>query len=468
MSIRLRLTLLYSIILAVTLTGFSIASYVTVAGDGLNRLVDTLESKAQRIVSDEQFDLNDVEPLANQFAGPEIYVQTRDAADTVVDRSANLGDNVLPLDSAARADVESGASWVETAFVAGERRLIYNQPVLEDGSPVALLQISNSLTDRDRSLSNLARVLLIGNVLVIMAAFGTGWLLAGIGLRPISRLAQAVSAIGQTRDFARRVNDAAANGEIGQLATTFNQMLAELEDAHRQTEQALQAQRRFVADASHELRTPLTTVRGNLELLRREPPISQEDRYEVLLDLVEETDRLIRLVNDLLLLARADVQPPQWQEPVQLRPLLDNVARQMKQLAPERAIQFEPRSANGRAANITVLGNEDALKQLLLILLDNAVKHTPPTAKIFLETAVSSSHVTICIEDTGPGIPPDELPRIFDRFYVVDTARTQNSTGLGLSIAKTLVESQNGRISVESSPNQGTTFKVTFQCQKES
>ena len=463
MSLRLRLTLLYSTILAITLTGFSIASYVTVAQDGINRLEDTLASKAQRIVADDRFQLGEIEPLVNQYAGPEIYVQTRSAAGNIVDRSLNLGENSLPLDGTVLQTAVS--PWVETAVIAAERRLIYNQPITVGEAAGGLLQISNSLTDRDRSLNNLARVLVAGNLLVMLAAIGTGWWLAGVGLRPISRLARAILKIGHSRDFARRVNYAGSDDEIGQLATTFDQMLAELEDAHRQTEQTLQTQRRFVADASHELRTPLTTVRGNLALLRREPPISDSDRYDVLADLVEETDRLIRLVNDLLVLARADVQPPEWQEPVPLQPLLDSVERQIKQLAPERHIQFA-QVANGRSASATVLGNEDALKQVLLILLDNAVKHTLPDAEILLETAVTPSQVTISVCDTGSGIPTEELTRIFDRFYVVDTARSQNSTGLGLSIAKTLVESQNGRITVISNPGQGTTFEVTLPCQK--
>ncbi|WP_420643909.1 sensor histidine kinase [Candidatus Leptofilum sp.] len=460
MSLRLRLTLLYSTILALTLTGFSIASYVTVAQDGLNRLEATLASKAQRIVADAQFDPNEIALLVNQYAGPEIYVQTRSAAGEIMDRSQNLGENRLPVDEAVWGTAVS--SWTATTFIAGERRLIYNQPIEAGEAAGGLLQISNSLTDRDRLLTNLGQVLVAGNLLVILAAVASGWWLAGIGLRPISRLARAILKIGQARDFGRRVNYVGADDEIGQLATTFDQMLAELEDAHRQTEQALQTQRRFVADASHELRTPLTTVRGNLELLRREPPISDGDRYNVLADLVEETDRLIRLVNDLLILARADVQPPNWQEPVALQPLLNSVQRQMKQLAPERHIQF----ANGRSLSTTVLGNEDALKQVLLILLDNAVKHTPPEAEIKVETAVTHSQITINVCDTGPGIPAEEITRIFDRFYVVDTARSQDSTGLGLSIAKTLVESQNGRINVVSNPRQGTVFEVTLSCQK--
>jgi len=460
LSIRLRLTLLYSAILATTLIGFSIASYLTVAHDGFTRLVDTLASKAERIVTAEEFQPEDIEALSHQFAGPEVYVQTRDEMGIILDRTPNLAQYNLPLTPTEKADSITEFGWVDIVFIDGERRLIYNLPLTNQGTTDGILQISNSLTDRDHSLNNLTQVLVAGNVLVILGAFGVGcfW------FRPFFSLSEAILIIGHTRDFAKRIRYKGADDEIGQLANTFDQMLSELEDAHRQTEQALKAQNRFVADASHELRTPLTTVRGNLELLRRDPPITDNDRIAVLTDLNEETDRLIRLVNDLLVLARADVQPPQWRDSVLLQPLLESVERQMVQLAPNREICFKS-DTDSASTPVAFLGNEDALKQVLLILLDNAIKHTSPSSKISVYTSVSNSTVEVAVCDTGAGIPEEELTRIFDRFYVVDTARSQDSTGLGLAIAKTLVESQNGRLSVVSS-HEGTTFKVNLSCQQ--
>ncbi len=464
MSIRLRLTVLYSVILATTLIGLSIASYLTVAHVGFNRLVDTLASKADRIVIAEEFQLNDIEALSHQFAGPEVYVQTRDETGNILDQTPNLVGNNLRLTLTERNDSVIESAWVDIMVINDERRLIYNLPIINQGTEVGVLQLSNSLSDRDNSLNNLMQVLVAGNVLVILGAFGIGWFVAGIGLRPIFSLSEAILDIGYTRDFAKRIHYGGADDEIGQLANTFDEMLSELEDAHRQTEQALKAQNRFVADASHELRTPLTTVRGNLELLRRDPPITEDDRVAVLTDLNEETDRLIRLVNDLLVLARADVQPPKWQDTVLLQPLLESVERQMGQLAPNREICFKS-DGDSASTPISFLGNEDALKQVLLILLDNAIKHTPPSSQISVHTAVCDSTVEISVCDTGTGISQEELSRIFDRFYVVDTASTQDSSGLGLAIAKTLVESQNGRLSVVSS-HEGTTFKVNLSCQK--
>jgi signal transduction histidine kinase len=218
----------------------------------------------------------------------------------------------------------------------------------------------------------------------------------------------------------------------------------------------LQAQRRFVADASHELRTPLTTIRGNIGLLRREPPINAEDRADILADTVDETDRLIRLVNDLLVLARADAQQLLQNKPIQVAPLLEDACRQIKLLAPQRTLecQIEP--------NLTVTADGDALKQVLLALLDNALKHTPPEAVIIVKTITGRNSISISVGDNGPGIEQTELPQIFDRFYRGDPARSGPGTGLGLAIASELIKAQNGTLKVESQPGQGTVFTLKF------
>jgi signal transduction histidine kinase len=298
--------------------------------------------------------------------------------------------------------------------------------------------------------------LLIGSSGAVIAAFGIGWLLAGFTLRPINRLRLTAQTIGAERDFNRRVDHSGPNDEIGQLVTTFNNMLAELQAAYVQVEETLQAQRRFVADASHELRTPLTTLRGNIGLLQREPPISGEDRTDVLTDMVEETERLMRLVNELLVLARADAGRPLEQEPVRLKPLVEDVYQQVKLLAPQRSIICRSE------ADVSVLGNGDALKQVLLVLLDNALNHTPPEAVITLATAPNNGQIEIWVSDNGPGIAPAHLPHIFDRFYRGDAARSSPGTGLGLAIADELTQAQHGTITVQSQVGQGSVFTLSF------
>ncbi|MFN8539688.1 MAG: HAMP domain-containing sensor histidine kinase [Thermomicrobiales bacterium] len=202
--------------------------------------------------------------------------------------------------------------------------------------------------------------------------------------------------------------------------------------------------------------TPLTTIRGNLALLGREPPISGEDRLAVLADMTEESERMSRLVDDLLTLARADAGRQLQVVPVALAPLLDDLARQARLLAPERSIGYVPPADAG----VQVRANRDALKQIALILLDNALKHTPPGAAIELSANIEGGQAAIAVRDTGPGISPDIRAHLFERFYRADIARTRGGTGLGLAIAKALTEAQGGTIAAESRPGQGSVFIV--------
>ena len=172
--------------------------------------------------------------------------------------------------------------------------------------------------------------------------------------------------------------------------------------------------------------------------------------------MVDETERLMRLVSELLVLARADAGRPLQQEPVHLKPLLEDVCQQVKLFAPQRSIicQVEP--------DPTVIGDGDALKQVLLVLLDNAVKYTPPETTVTLKTNQHNGQVAIQVNDDGPGIAPEQLAHLFDRFYRGDTTRTSPGTGLGLAIADELTRAQRGTITVESKVGQGSTFTLTF------
>lgn len=454
MSLRLRLTLLYSIILALTLIVFSGVLYLTVSRVTVAVVQTALQEQAKRLVSSGKLHLDNIEYPAHKFVPRETYVQTRYFNGTIIDKTSNLGSQALPLSERGLQMCRAGRSWTETVSTVDGRLLVYSAPIGANNQQVGILQVAQSIADYDQSLAALRRVLVIGGVVVTLAAFGIGWVLAGAALRPIDRITQTAQTIGAERDFDRRVPSTGLNDEIGRLATTFNAMLAQLQDAYRQVEQALHTQRRFAGDASHELRTPLTTIRGNLGLLQRQPPISDEDREAVLDDMVDETDRLMRLVNDLLVLARADAGRQLQSAPIALDPLFEETCRQVRALAPER--QFTCAAPEGLA----VLGDRDALKQVLLILLDNGLKHTPPNAAITLSAAAEGDQVAISVRDGGPGIPAAVLPHIFERFYRADPSRTGVGAGLGLSIAHALAEAQHGSIGVTSQPGQGSTFTV--------
>lgn len=457
MSIRLRLTLLYSGILAITLIAFCTILYVTQAQLTFNTIKSTLERQAQEFaVRERRFPRHSEEGQTPPAALPGRWTQTRNPDGTVIARTFDLGDTTLPLTPAGLAAVQGGTGWSETALVQDEPLLIYSQPITDQNRVTEIIQVAAPIAEREASLGTLRLILLVGSIFVIILAFAAGWWLAGTALAPIHRITQTAQKIGAERSFSRRVEHSGPNDEIGQLAVTFNGMLTELQAAFRHVEEALQAQRRFVADASHELRTPLTTIRGNIELLRRDPPMDMKERSDVLGDTKDEAERLIRLVNQLLVLARVDAGRALRQDPLPVKPLLEDSCRQTRALDPERTISCEA------PAEAAVVGDRDALKQVMLILLDNARVHTPRRAAIDVSAAANDGRVAISVRDTGNGIPPQLLPHIFERFYRGEVSRSGPGTGLGLSIAKELVEAQGGALTVESQLGKGSVFTVTL------
>jgi two-component system OmpR family sensor kinase len=456
MSLRFRLTLLYSAILALTLIVFGAGLYITLSRLTVGVLTDRLVEESRQITSAAEFRLDRIVLPASRFASRDTFVQTRTLTGSITDRSNNLMGFSLPLSAECLQSVQSGQTCTEVGTIENERLLIHNEPLTIGGNTVGIVQVARTLAGQEHALRTLQRLLVIGGSLVTVMAFGVGWFLSGAALRPIDRITQTAQAIGAERAFGRRIEYEGPQDEVGRLAITLNSMLAELHAAYQQIEQSLQAQRRFVADASHELRTPLTTIRGNLGLLQREPPIESEDRVAVVEDMVGETERLMRLVNDLLVLARADAGQSSKAEIVPVAPLIDDVCRNVRAIQPDRPIQCDAQS------DLAIIAQRDAVKQVLLILLDNALKHTPAHSRLYVTAQPSDQHVAISVRDTGPGIDPTVLPHIFERFYRGDAARTGSGAGLGLAIAKTLVEAQGGTLTVQSEVDHGSTFTVTL------
>ncbi len=461
MSIRLRLTLLYSAILAFTLIAFSVILYATQTDSTYGGIERDLIRQATAFAVSQRGepgpeDQGPPGPSLPNGVLPGRWLQTRGMTGTVLARSFDLSGTSLPLSQKGLQSAQKGSGWFETAQVDGQPLLVYSQPFMGPEGSHQIVQVAFPIGETQQSQSTLRLILMIGSSLAILAAFAMGWVLAGMALGPIGRITQTARAIGAEHDFSHRVRHTGPIDEVGQLALTFNDMLAELEAAYRQLEGALASQRRFVADASHELRTPLTTVRGNMELLRREPPIDPVERREILADTTEEVERLIRLVNQLLVLARADAGQALRREPLSLTPLLEDICRQGKLLAPHNKITCGP------PPDVMVCGDRDALKQVLLILLENAHVHTPFGTAIDVTAQLLDGCAVISVSDSGPGILPEALPHIFERFYRGEVSRRGPGTGLGLAIAKELVEAQDGTIEVHSESGYGTRFIVTL------
>lgn len=482
MSIRLRLTLLYSAILLVTLVVLGIGLFITVSQVTFNLATSALKTDATAIASTIRPHRDNGTLQINPPGGVEAsqaYLQIRDLAGSVEYQSPELqlAHITLPLDPTARVRVlEVGSSTIATVSLGSQRLLLYSLRLLtHDGpgrrdqhgppgggvdaqpgqafprtpTPIGVLQMARSLHDVDRTLATLQQVLLLGGGIVILVAFGAGWLLSGAALRPIHHITQTAEEIGATQDFGRRLEQSGPLDEIGRLAITFNTMLARLQSAYH-------TQRRFVADASHELRTPLTSIRGNLGLLQRSPPIAAADRIAVLDDLVSESERLSRLVSDLLTLARTDAGRRLRAERVPLQPLIGDVIRRLAVTHTDRSI--------GAAGDpdVAAIADPDALIQVLFILLDNALKFTPVDGTVTVESRSVGASATISVRDTGPGIAPEALPAIFERFYQGDSARTGMGAGLGLAIASSLIQALHGSIAVASRVGEGSVFTVTL------
>lgn len=342
-----------------------------------------------------------------------------------------------------------------------------------------IIQTARSEQDIEQSLSDLRRLLWQGGALVLVFALLGGWFITWSVLSAVRRMTKIARSISASRDFSQRVPDKSPLGrdELTSLASTFNAMLANLE-------QAYQRQQRFVADASHELRAPITSIRCNLDLLAKAPDLPAEEAKAALTDAQAEADRMGRLVNDLLTLARSDdtTQQPKpdgykkvdGQMPkVDLDSLLLEVFRQYK---PTGAGEGENRRQQGprlMLQDITpakVYGDADQLKQVLVALLDNAFKYTPYEGSVTLSLTADDYYATIKVNDTGIGVLPEDLPHIFERFYRADRARSRDrgGSGLGLTIAQSIVQEHDGDIQVESTPGKGSTFTLRLPVVKES
>ena len=485
MSIRFRFTLLYTFILALTLAVFGGTLYTIQAQDTLNSLKRDLGQGADKMtgVTQRTGQLPDSMPVDgqgppepppddgqtpdhplpfNEFSSDQEFQKFREREIIrVLDSAGNLlaspfgrVEDALPLSEEGLQALQNQDEWWETDLVSGETMLIYSRPIIVDGEIIYIIQVARPLTERNRTLQSLATTLLVGGSLTVLIAFGIGWLFSGITLSPIHRITNTAKKIGEERDFSRRVSYTGPSDEVGQLASTFNSMLSRLQTAFQKVEHSLEMQRNFVADVSHELRTPLTTLRGNLGLLRRNPPMPAEEQADILNDMVDESDRLIRLVNNLLLLARADAGRSLAKEPLDMTDVLEETCRQARQLDLHRQILLSA------PTELKINGDRDAMKQIMLILLDNALKHS--TGNIHVSAEKQGVQVVIRVQDFGEGISPEKLEYIFYRFYRGDDTSTTPGFGLGLPIAKTLVEGQNGEIVVESELSKGSVVTLRF------
>ena len=318
-----------------------------------------------------------------------------------------------------------------------------------DHITIAVIQVASSLEVVDTARKNLTNVLSIIWIVAVLLSGIVVWFTLGQTLKPLEAIYETVEQINRADDLSRRIPyQGPENDEIGNLISSFNQTLERLEGLFT-------SQQRLLADVSHELRTPLTVIKGNADLMRRMKSLDEES----LMSIDQEAGRLTRLVGGLLLLAQAESGKLALNmKRVELDLLITEVFQEMSILAGSKV-----RVRLNEIDQAYVNGDRDRLKQVFINLVANAIQYTPQGGEVFLSLEKIGEQARIICRDTGPGIPAEDLPHIFERFYRAEKSRTRRETtgfGLGLSIANWIVERHGGRIEVNSQEGKGTAFAI--------
>jgi two-component system OmpR family sensor kinase len=451
MSLRSRLTLLYTSIVGGILLLFGIAVYYSVSFTVIHQLDDTLRIRAETVYLNTHMDNNgDLNVALPQLDLPEdVYVQVWGRKNNLIAASQNIRILNSPLDDAGLhsptpvfRDVNRGVSRL---------RVLTIPLVAGKGSRLeGILQVGTRMDVVNATQHTLLEVLLIGTAIAIVAAGLAAWFSSLQALHPLDNVTKTALQITSADDLSRRIPyTGSSNDEVGQLVAAFNQTLSRLENL-------FSTQRRFLADVGHELRTPLTVIKGNVGLMRKIKEFDEESLETI----EDEVDRLTRMVGDLLLLAQAESgKIPLAHEVVELDTLLLEALNQMQVLARDR-VQL----SLGNIDQVLVCGDRDRLKQVLVNLIGNSINYTPKGGEIVVGLGKVSDRAQLTVTDNGPGIPPEDLPHIFERFYRGEKSRTRQKDGkgfgLGLSIAYWIVRNHGGRIEVNTAVGKGTTFCV--------
>jgi two-component system, OmpR family, sensor kinase len=391
-------------------------------------------------------------PLGTVFQSPNLddFVRPDDATARVYDISGKLIEH--SSDAARLGPVSAGLSTFQGNRVA--TAAVRN----EGGAATGYVQYGRSLAHVDSTVNRLWLFIAAGVLGGTLLASLAGLAIAGRAMRPVSSLTARAREIADTGDLSRHMPEPKFDDEVGELARTLEQMLRSLDAARAEREAAMKKQREFVADASHELRTPLTSILANLELLEASLGEPGHDDEQAMIDsALRSSQRMTRLVADLLLLARADAGKAGAHRRCDLAEVAGNAAVEAAPLMGDRELLVD----NER--RLWLQGNPDELHRLILNLLDNAARHTPPTSTVELRLRAADGDAVVEVADDGPGIAPELRAQIFDRFVrgdgPADTA-TGPGSGLGLAIVSAVAASHGGTAEADESEAGGALFRV--------
>ncbi len=455
-SLKTRIAVWYIALSTAILVGFGLIIYLNLSRSLYNEREALIREDIERIRNfaiahgsggldyfleelDEHFALK----LEDEF----IQVFSREGASLYI--SPNLKGRALPFRPELAASGEVRLQVVEA--LADQHPLLLTTVPVDITGDSYLVAIAASLASAETAERRLLFILLLSIPVAILTAFFGSLLLAGRAIEPVDQITATARQI-TALNLNQRISLGKADIELERLAEAFNQMIARLEDSFKHI-------RRFTADASHELRTPLAILKAETQLAL-DGNLDPEESRQILKSRLEELERMAKIVDDLLVLSRFDSGENVLQlQRVDLSDLIIESCEQMRKQAEAKRLNLTLEEIHP----VEVEGDDLRLRQVFRNLLDNAIKYTPEggQARISLEPH-AEAFCRLTISDTGIGIPAPDLPRIFDRFYRVDKARSREpgGSGLGLSIAKSIVEAHRGYIAVESKPDHGTSVTV--------
>lgn len=459
-SIRFRLTIWYAGLLAGVLLLFGLSTYFGLSQYLNWSLRQSLRSQGRQIgenflldvhVSGEAYVIEEI----NEHYAPELnhrFVRLTRADGSVLYASGRPKEEGFDPSLLAVLNPSLRREYAREEHLPGGELLIYAQPfTARDGSRF-LIEIGAPYDEVENVLHGLLLALALGLPLTVFVAATGGWLLVRRAFRPVDEITRSAERI-TSRNLNERLPVAKTGDELERLSVALNRMIARLEES-------FQYIRRFTADASHELRTPLTVLRGELEAMAQKPHLDGEVRDTVGSSL-EETERLSRIVESLLAISRLDAGEAQVERTYfDLAELAATTTEQMRLLAEDKDIKLDV-EVNGV---VLFEGDPARIKQVIVNLVDNAIKYTPEGGEVRVSVQAENNHAVLQVEDDGAGIPAAALPHIFERFYRVDKARSRQmgGAGLGLAIVKSIVTAHGGQVTVESDEGRGSRFRVTL------
>jgi heavy metal sensor kinase len=459
-SVRARLTIFYVAVLAIVLLVVGGLIYVLMARVLYTRIDESLLAVMQIAATSLDNDLAEGQDVGDAARSTAAELASRRHMLAIYD-----GTGQLLAESGRDDDVQIHLPAIDTipltdpqlSTIAEARddddrhRLAMRRVTLPKHDTTYIVVAGGSLEPTDEELEALRDTLAyVVPIALLLAGLG-GWFLAHRSLAPVVAMAERARRLGG-EDLGGRLPVANPRDELGRLAETFNELLGRLETSMTQ-------QRQFMADASHELRTPITTTRTAANVALQQRHRDEEEYRHALAVIEQQATRLSRIVDDMFTLARADAgNYPVRTQPMYLDEIVDEVASAARILASTRDVQIE---FNG-SRSASVVGDEELIRRMVMNLLDNAVRHSPSGAVVSVNLHAVESRYAIVVADQGPGIPPENQPHIFERFYRVDASRgsRDGGAGLGLALVRWVASLHGGTVSLTTSSKTGSTFTV--------